>query len=280
MLTHHVSHSATLEELEAVIERGLKTFMEVGQALLIIRDDRRYKEAGYETFDDYCIGKWGFKRQYATRIMRATETVLTIESEVSTVPVVTGKQVSKGKQVSEARGHGSKLQKDSDRPPASVPLPTSERQVRPLVNLPKEDQVTIWKEVTKVNPNPTSGQVEEGVNRYYLGADYENSPILTEILQEGVPSNQAVKIAASMMQAKVTPTVAIDSVTQEERMRVREQEEFLATLRKINMYDFSHMLKILDLPAMQDANMIISDIAKKMPGIKKDFASALKLMGG
>ena len=42
-----------LAELELVIERGLKTFVEVGAALLGIRDGRLYRET-HATFEDYC----------------------------------------------------------------------------------------------------------------------------------------------------------------------------------------------------------------------------------
>jgi hypothetical protein len=35
------------------IDGGIKTFIEVGSALLEIRDDRLYRES-YGTFDDYC----------------------------------------------------------------------------------------------------------------------------------------------------------------------------------------------------------------------------------
>jgi hypothetical protein len=38
---------------EAVIERGLTTFVEVGEALLAIRDGRLYRQAGYKTWEQY-----------------------------------------------------------------------------------------------------------------------------------------------------------------------------------------------------------------------------------
>jgi phage N-6-adenine-methyltransferase len=46
-----------LAECEAVIERGLATFVEVGNALLEIRDDRLYRET-HRTFEDYCRERW------------------------------------------------------------------------------------------------------------------------------------------------------------------------------------------------------------------------------
>lgn len=63
--------AASLADLEAVIERGLKTFLEVGEALTGIRDGRLYKEAGFETFERYCRDKWGLSKTHANRQVHA-----------------------------------------------------------------------------------------------------------------------------------------------------------------------------------------------------------------
>jgi phage N-6-adenine-methyltransferase len=60
-----------LVELEAVIERGIGTFVEVGNALREIRNDGLYKQQGYSKFDDYCKERWGWQRRHAYRLMDA-----------------------------------------------------------------------------------------------------------------------------------------------------------------------------------------------------------------
>lgn len=60
-----------LSELEAVVERGLATFVEVGRALMEIRDSRLYRDT-HGTFEDYCEGRWGFSRQYAHLVIAET----------------------------------------------------------------------------------------------------------------------------------------------------------------------------------------------------------------
>ena len=55
-----------LTECEAVIERGLRTFVEVGEALLRIRDERLYRET-HGTFEDYCRERWAMRREVADR---------------------------------------------------------------------------------------------------------------------------------------------------------------------------------------------------------------------
>lgn len=58
--------TARLGELEGVIERGLATFVEVGQALLEIRDSRLYRET-HRTFEAYCRERWAMSKSHANR---------------------------------------------------------------------------------------------------------------------------------------------------------------------------------------------------------------------
>jgi hypothetical protein len=58
--------SSRLAELEAVVEAGLQTFVEVGMALLEIRGERLYRET-HGTFEDYCRERWGWSRIHAHR---------------------------------------------------------------------------------------------------------------------------------------------------------------------------------------------------------------------
>jgi len=55
-----------LDELEVVIERGQQTFIEVGRALMEIRDRRLYRET-HATFEAYCGERWGWTRQRANQ---------------------------------------------------------------------------------------------------------------------------------------------------------------------------------------------------------------------
>jgi hypothetical protein len=99
-----------LLECERVIERGLNTFVEVGAALLEIRDSRLYKD-GYSTFEDYCRERWGMARNYANKMIAASEVVANLGT--------------------------------------NVPIPVNEAQVRPLVGLPKEKQFDVWQQVVE-----------------------------------------------------------------------------------------------------------------------------------
>jgi hypothetical protein len=63
---------AVLAECEAVIERGLATFIDVGQALLRIRGERLYRET-HSTFEAYCRERWDLGRKRAYDYVVAAE---------------------------------------------------------------------------------------------------------------------------------------------------------------------------------------------------------------
>jgi hypothetical protein len=59
--------------LEKTIERGLATFVEVGNAIREIRDERLYRDE-YDTFENYCRERWGWSRVHAHRHIDAANT--------------------------------------------------------------------------------------------------------------------------------------------------------------------------------------------------------------
>lgn len=125
----NIEESHELERCEVVIKQGLQTFIEVGQALMTIREKRLYR-IGFKTFEDYCTYKWGMVQQSATRLIRAYETVTNLQSE----------------------------------PMGSV-LPQSERQIRPLTSLEPEIQKEVWTEVVKTHGDKiTAAKVQAVVN--------------------------------------------------------------------------------------------------------------------
>lgn len=65
----------SLQENEAVIRAGLGTFVEVGRALADIRNSGQHREAGYDTFDDYCRERWGLGGKWAQRQIASAKVV-------------------------------------------------------------------------------------------------------------------------------------------------------------------------------------------------------------
>lgn len=74
-----------LGELEAAIGRGLETFVEVGRALMEIRDAGLYRDS-YSTFEDYCDGRWQLKRRRAYELMEASQATEVVSEISHTAP--------------------------------------------------------------------------------------------------------------------------------------------------------------------------------------------------
>lgn len=70
-MTLIVTGHRSLEELETIINRGARAFIEVGNALTEIRDRKLFKPA-FNTFPEYCKAKWGFSGKYAYKLIDAS----------------------------------------------------------------------------------------------------------------------------------------------------------------------------------------------------------------
>lgn len=117
-----VGDTSDLLGFERIIERGLQTFVEVGQALIEIRDRRLYK-LSHQTFEDYCQERWGLARRTAYQYIEASEVVANIEQNVRNC----------------------------------AHLPANEAQARPLVSLPPEQQVEVWQKAVETAPRDSEG---------------------------------------------------------------------------------------------------------------------------
>lgn len=70
----------TLEENEAVIERGMSSFVDVGRALQRVRDSSQYIEAGFDTFEDYCEKRWDLRSTQVNELRAAARVVGLLET--------------------------------------------------------------------------------------------------------------------------------------------------------------------------------------------------------
>ncbi len=114
----------SLERDEAIIERGLESFVEVGTALLHIRDNRLYQKT-HETFEDYCRERWDMTRGRINQIIRAVGVLENLDTTVS--------------------------------------KPETESQTRPLASLPPAEQRMVWDRAVETAPNGrvTAAHVEQ-----------------------------------------------------------------------------------------------------------------------
>ena len=64
----------TLADLEAIVERGQLTFIEVGKALFRIKNEELFAQT-HGSFTEYCKDKWGWNIQYANKLIKSAQIV-------------------------------------------------------------------------------------------------------------------------------------------------------------------------------------------------------------
>ena len=126
-----INERAELGTLEGIISREMKSFMDVGNALLTIRDRQLYREQ-FRNFKAYCTERWGMSKNYANRLISGCQVAVNLGGQVI--------------QRSKDGAHGHQLCS-----PCEI-QPTSERQIRPLSQLEPAQQRTVWEEAVKTAP--------------------------------------------------------------------------------------------------------------------------------
>lgn len=77
------SDIADFERLENVVEKGQKTFVEVGDALTEIRDRRLYRK-DFNTFEAYCQDRWGWSKRRGNQLIEAAAVVHSLPEKMGT----------------------------------------------------------------------------------------------------------------------------------------------------------------------------------------------------
>lgn len=138
-----------LAHCEAIIERGLRTYVTVGLAILEIQRDRLYRHK-YGTFEEYVSKRWDVTREHAYRLIRAAGASLQLREVLSD---------------------------DS-------PEPMRESQMRPLLSLESDaDRAEAWnRALAMADGQPTAAQVKRAVSE--LMAERAGPPQETEAQTE------------------------------------------------------------------------------------------------
>lgn len=129
-----------LKECEQILERGLGTFFEVGNALLQIRESHLYR-ATHRTFEQYCHERWNMGRSYAWRLIGAAERMNLLPEDTT------------------------------------FPRPINEFQIRPFLKLAPKEFPSAWKQVVKTaKEGKVTPRVVQVVVRKLLPTGSAHSP--------------------------------------------------------------------------------------------------------
>ena len=112
---------ATLSKCEAAVTQGIRAFAAAGKALAVIRDKQLFRET-HNDFETYVAGRWKMTRQHAHRLIEAAAVVSNLS------------------------------------PAGDNPIPSSERQARPLTKLSPDAQREVWEEVVADAPFDSAGK--------------------------------------------------------------------------------------------------------------------------
>jgi hypothetical protein len=108
------------KRLKKVVADGLESFVDVGNALLAIRDNEYYRE-NHKTFETFCKSEWDLPRAYAYRLIGSAQVVNSLS-------------------------------------PMGDILPDNERQARPLASLEPDQQSAVWRQVIDSAPTNSAGE--------------------------------------------------------------------------------------------------------------------------
>lgn len=155
-----------LAEQETIITKGLDTFLEVGRALAVIRDQSLYTQP---TFEQYLKERWNYTRQRASQLIRCADLLLVLETRVD-----------------------SKL------------LPKNERTARELLRASEDNRVKVLEIAhERTNGNPTAEDLAKV--RTELEPKKPKDPTKVP-KKRPVPLKTAVKVATKLQEYLSTPS--------------------------------------------------------------------------
>jgi len=182
-----------LAACEDRIRKGKLAFVAMANALIEIRDDRLYRGT-HDTFENYCQERWGFSRQHASRLIQAAEAVRDLS------PMGDKRNASE---------------------PASVALPTSERQARELVPVPPADRPRVWQAAVEATEGkPTAAAVRQAADQ---ALDREPAPKLAVV--NGVEADDPAIVAKLRKAGAIPADVVVEIEEPESPVSIEAERE-------------------------------------------------------
>lgn len=191
MSTELVTIDARLDERESVIRKGQRTFVEVGEALCDIRDNRLYTARGFGSFQEYCAEVWGWTDSRARQLIGAADIAKTVTNvtlpneatarELARVPESKREEVlTKAKKSGKVTAKAIREAADDVEPTEEGLIPGPPPEVEPeevphIVTYDKEFK----KALGNPEPTPLALQLLENIE-----VEVANMRLLTEMVRE------------------------------------------------------------------------------------------------
>lgn len=122
-----LKESSRLIELEKIVVAGLQSWIEVGEALIEIRDSRLYRIEA-KTFEEYCQSRFKIQKSRVQQLISGAKVVASLEFESSTIVEVSEGAVRELKKVPEEK-RAAVFQKATESASGHVPTARVIKQV-------------------------------------------------------------------------------------------------------------------------------------------------------
>jgi len=169
-----------LVECEAKIDQSLRSFIDIGDALLEIRESRLYRNS-HQNFEEYCQSRWNITKSRANQLISASRLVENLENE-----------------------------------DANGVLPSSESVARELQRVDSDRQHEVWSQVVSTAPRGanneavvTARHVRETVERITAAPEpAPQSEGLTDATGEAVPTSVLPEYEAGIELSSIAAEVS------------------------------------------------------------------------
>src|SRR5438094_5022547 len=167
-----------LHNCERIIERGLTTFVEVGRAILEIRDQRLYRET-HSTFEEYCRERLRISPRRAYQLGAAAEVVANLQNVNNC-------------------SHSEESASEPSTEVADSAIPANEAQARELAKLPPHDQKIVWHAAVQAAPvgKPTATCIRQRVEDHVRRNKPKQTPPKAPPDAKQAGSNRQPRLAA------------------------------------------------------------------------------------
>lgn len=155
-----------LEQLETRIHAGLRTFIDVGNALAEIKAADGHKLKGYTSFEAYCEAEFGFGLRHGERLIQAAQVAQKVESMTGELPKneAVAREIARVAYSPKAETNLKAVTKELKKEGKSLATATAEvvaKVVERVINpKPKVEQKPLVEEVIETTP-PTAAALTD-----------------------------------------------------------------------------------------------------------------------
>jgi hypothetical protein len=148
----------TLADCEQRIERGLKSFIDVGEALATIHNGHLYRRT-HTTFEDYCRERWNLSRPRAYELMAAADVVSGMpDTEVQVSNARQANALAAVPEAERAEVWNAAVERTNGKPTAAAVREVHEERTRPTTPGPVD---------------PTTSPADPGATSECVGVDMD-----------------------------------------------------------------------------------------------------------